>query len=164
MTNSALDWSSTQEALPGVVPTIQWRSRYDGLVAIAQLGDKAIAGISGPWDGKFALTWWDRPLPSRQLELFDSLAEAKLQVEAWNQRMRDGQTTRLREQAASSAPAANGAGRVQSRTAVAPRGLLERLRTYLPARASHANALEQLRRERACFDGGLEGLHFAANE
>lgn len=69
---------------------VEWRARYAGLVSIAELDGKAVAGISGPWDGKYALTWWDRPLPSRQLELYGSMQEARLIVEAWAARMRAG--------------------------------------------------------------------------
>ncbi|MEO7062180.1 MAG: hypothetical protein ABI082_00200 [Dokdonella sp.] len=69
---------------------IHWRTRYDGLVTIAELGGKAVAGISGPWSGQYALTWWDRPLPTRSLELFDSLDAAKREVDGWARRMRTG--------------------------------------------------------------------------
>ena len=49
--------------------SLQWRSRYDGLVSVAYIDGKAVAGISGPWSGKYALTWWERPMPARELEL-----------------------------------------------------------------------------------------------
>lgn len=68
---------------------IEWRQRYDGVLMVAYLDGKAVAGISGPWPvNQFALTWWDRPVPARQLELFDSLAAAQRRVEEWAWRMR----------------------------------------------------------------------------
>ena len=80
-----------EDAEPSASPcTLEWGSRYGGLVTIALLDGKAVAGISGPWSGKFALTWWERPLPARQLELFDTLEDAKHEVEAWATRMHNG--------------------------------------------------------------------------
>lgn len=69
---------------------LHWRSRYDGLLTIAELDGRAVAGISGPWSGQYALTWWDRPLPTRSLDLFDSLEAAKQEIETWAARMRLG--------------------------------------------------------------------------
>lgn len=69
---------------------LEWNTRYNGLVAIARLGGKAVAGISGPWDGKYALTWWERPLPARKLELFDSMDAARQHVEDWAARICHG--------------------------------------------------------------------------
>ena len=68
---------------------IDWRQRYEGVLMVAYLDGKAVAGISGPWPvNQYALTWWDRPMPARQLELFDSLAAAQHRVEEWAGRMR----------------------------------------------------------------------------
>jgi hypothetical protein len=68
---------------------IDWRQRYEGVLMVAYLDGKAVAGISGPWPvNQYALTWWDRPMPARQLELFDSLAAAQARVEEWALRMR----------------------------------------------------------------------------
>jgi hypothetical protein len=68
---------------------IDWRQRYEGVLMVAYLDGKAVAGISGPWPvNQFALTWWDRPVPARQLELFDSLAAAQRRVEEWAWRLR----------------------------------------------------------------------------
>ena len=68
---------------------IEWRQRYEGVLVVAYLDGKAVAGISGPWPvNQFALTWWDRPVPARQLELFGSLAEAQKRVEEWAWRLR----------------------------------------------------------------------------
>ena len=70
--------------------SLQWRSRYDGLVSVAYIDGKAVAGISGPWSGKYALTWWERPMPARELELHDSLGAAQREVEEWALRMHSG--------------------------------------------------------------------------
>jgi hypothetical protein len=68
---------------------IDWRQRYDGVLVVAYLDGKAVAGISGPWPvSQYALTWWDRPVPARQLELFDSMEAAQKRVEEWAWRMR----------------------------------------------------------------------------
>src|SRR5476651_421671 len=60
---------------------IVWQSRYEGCVAVAYVNGRAIAGISGPWSDKYALTCWERPTPVGRLELFDSLDAAKQAVE-----------------------------------------------------------------------------------
>ena len=80
------------DAVPAefVGEAIEWNTRYNGLVAIARLGGKAVAGISGPWDGKYALTWWERPLPERKLELFDTMDAARQHVEDWANRICNG--------------------------------------------------------------------------
>jgi hypothetical protein len=68
---------------------IDWRQRYEGVLMVAYLDGKAVAGISGPWPvNQYALTWWDRPMPARQLELFGSLAAAQKRVEEWALRLR----------------------------------------------------------------------------
>jgi len=68
---------------------IDWRQRYEGVLVVAYLDGKAVAGISGPWPvNQYALTWWDRPVPARQLELFDSLEAAQRRVEEWAWRLR----------------------------------------------------------------------------
>jgi hypothetical protein len=164
--------ASSEPAFSGAAyHSIEWRSRYDGLVSIAHAEGKAIAGISGPWSGKFALTWWDRPLPARQLELFNSMDEAKREVELWAQRMRTG---------GYSAPASLDA---RARLRVVPdrapeplqandiqASLFDRVLTLLPhfarakTRASSGDTIERLRRMQTCRDTDLSGLHFAADE
>src|SRR4051794_8182504 len=38
---------------------IDWRQRYEGVLMVAYLDGKAVAGISGPWPvNQYALTWW----------------------------------------------------------------------------------------------------------
>jgi len=60
--------------------SIIWQERYEGIAVVAYLGGKAIAGISGPWSGHYALTWWI-PNPDAQLEIFPTLDAAKQAVE-----------------------------------------------------------------------------------
>jgi hypothetical protein len=60
---------------------VVWESRYEGCAAVAHVNGEAIAGISGPWSDKYALTWWGSSMPQRPLELFDSLEAAKREVE-----------------------------------------------------------------------------------
>ena len=40
----------------------------------------AIAGISGPWSDQYVLIWWQPSQPIREVEVFDSLADAKQAV------------------------------------------------------------------------------------
>jgi len=140
---------------------LEWRTRYDGIVAVAHIGDKAVAGISGPWSGKFALTWWERPLPARQLELFDTLEDAKHEVEAWAMRMHNGLP------AAASVPAIKTI--VESAPVPAAKsGLIDHVRSFLPEfgrkrGGSHSNGA-RLRQQHALDDTDLGDLHFAAND
>ncbi|MEO6690159.1 MAG: hypothetical protein ABIS07_02345 [Dokdonella sp.] len=156
----------------GAHHSIEWRTRYDGLVSIAQVEGKAVAGISGPWSGKFALTWWDRPLPARQLELYDSMDEAKREVELWAERMRTGSY---------SAPASLDA---RARLRVVPdnapepmqttemhASLFDRVLTLLPhftrtkpRTSSSGDTIERLRRMQTCRETDVSGMHFAADK
>jgi len=137
---------------------LQWRTRYDGLVTVAYIGSKAVAGISGPWSGKYALTWWERPMPARELELHDSLGSAQREVEEWALRTGDDYILPLPAQAAHAAPRTAGAH--------GPRksGLFDRLRALLPLQPSTSEKIERLRRERVQDDADLGDLRFAANE
>lgn len=136
---------------------LEWRTRYDGIVAVAHIGDKAVAGISGPWSGKYALTWWERPLPARQLELFDTLDDAKREVEEWATRMRSGLPVTvppLKTTIAAPAPAP-----------VAKSSLIDHVRSFLPefGRKRPQVDVERLRQQHA-HDADLGDLHFAAND
>jgi hypothetical protein len=137
---------------------VEWRTRYDGIVAVAHINDRAVAGISGPWSGKFALTWWERPLPARQLELFDSLEDAKREVETWALRMRSGYPSGLPGTTA------------QADARVAKAGLIDQMRALLPdfsrkrTRPSPRENIERMRHEHACNDADPGDLHFAAYE
>lgn len=154
-------------AITSPSPALVWRSRYDGLVSVAQIGDKAVAGISGPWSGKFALTWWERPLPQRQLELFDSMAEAKREVEHWARRMHVG--------GYSAAPAQRvpHLRMVQTTPAMAAEvhtGLLDRMFALLPRfgraklQRTSKETIEQLRRMHMRCVTDIGDLHFSADE
>jgi len=134
--------------------TLEWRARYDGLVSVALLGGKAVAGISGPWSGKFALTWWDRPLPARRLELFDSAGDARAAVERWAERIGRGIAVPARVDAAPPRPRP-GAGLLGRVRAL----LAERARAAAPRRAP-ADRL----RCRCAGEPDLSGLHFAAHD
>ncbi|MCK9537662.1 hypothetical protein [Dokdonella sp.] len=130
---------------------LTWEDRYEGVFAVACIGSRRVAGISGPWSGKYALTWWDRPMPARQLELFDSLDEARAHVEAWALRMEVG---------LSSAPPARRSRRRP------PPGLLTRIITLLGTpiwpRPANDAVLDHLRRLQTDDDTALANLHFGA--
>jgi len=141
---------------------LEWRTRYDGIVAVAHIGDKAVAGISGPWSGKFALTWWERPLPARQLELFDTLDEAKREVEEWATRMCSGLP-------ASAAPlktfVLHAPEPAPAPVTLAKSGLIDHVRSLLPefGRKRPQVNVERLRQQHT-HDADLGDLHFAAND
>jgi hypothetical protein len=59
---------------------IVWQPHYEGFATVAYQSGKAIAGISGPWSSQYVLIWWEHAQPIRQVELFDSLEEAKQAV------------------------------------------------------------------------------------
>ncbi len=136
---------------------LRWQSRYNGLSVVALLDGKAIAGISGPWSDKFALTWWDRPQAQRRLELFDSMQEAQSAVENWARRMGAGfpalSMPRL--------PA-----RPQAVAAQGTRSLLDHLRRLVPlsppANTAPRRTTVRSRESRAYADLDLDGLHFVA--
>lgn len=138
--------------------SLQWRSRYDGLVAIAYIDGKAVAGISGPWSGKYALTWWERPMPARELELHDSLGAAQREVEEWALRMHSEGYVLPLPTTATPAPIS-----FAPKAARKP-GLIDRLFALLPMQPSASEKIERLRHARAGNDPDLGGLHFAANE
>jgi hypothetical protein len=159
--------------------SLEWRARYEGLVSVAYVAGKAVAGISGPWSGKFALTWWERPLPARQLELFDSMGDAQREVEHWAMRMRVGgyshgpHTSNLSATRQSTcAPPQSGTLQVAA-TRDGPKpstSLFDRMRTLLPkfsrarSEAASSETIERLRRNQVCRDTDTGNLHFAADE
>lgn len=140
--------------------SVEWRSRYDGLVVIAHLDGKAAAGISGPWSGKYALTWWERPLPQRQLELFDSLEDAKREVESWALRMRNGYPSAL-----AGAPA-NASDLLPMLVPVEKSGLLGQIRSLLPefGRTRARSMGDREHDPLGADEVDLDGLHFAAEK
>ncbi|HEV7490716.1 MAG TPA: hypothetical protein VGO25_07915 [Rhodanobacteraceae bacterium] len=140
---------------------IDWRQRYEGVLMVAYLDGKAVAGISGPWPvNQYALTWWDRPMPARQLELFDSLAAAQRRVEEWALRMRTiGVIDR---------PPANDPILPEATVSIAPMqrpswfGKLREAITPAPRRVAR-ESLEALRHQPLREDD-LRDVHFAAVE
>ena len=138
---------------------LEWRTRNGGVLAVAHVDGKPVAGVSGPWSGKYALTWWERPLPQRQLELFDTLDDAKCEVERWAMRMRTGYPSAQPCNDAHAAPAP-----VQTMG-----GLLDQVRGLIPrlGRDNAAASHERVERMRQLHDapiGDLDDLHFAAYE
>lgn len=156
----------TLDAVPSefIGQAIEWHTRYNGLVAIARLGDKAVAGISGPWDGKYALTWWERPLPARKLELFDTMDAARLRVEDWAMRICNGY-------ACAEPSSTVAAGVIGEMPALAARasanhadGLLGQVLELFGGRRDRgSDAIERLRARRAHEELDLSDLHFGAN-
>ena len=144
---------------------IEWRQRYDGVLMVAYLDGKAVAGISGPWPvNQYALTWWDRPVPARQLELFDSLAAAQRRVEEWAWRMRTiGVIDR---------PPANDPLLPEANVSIVPRkqpSLFDKLRDALggtpsPRRRPDSRERVEAIRYAPLNDDDLRDIHFAAIE
>ena len=147
---------------------------------VAYLDGKAVAGVSGPWPvNQYALTWWDRPMPARQLELFDSLASAQQRVEEWAWRMRTiGVIDRppandpiLPEAMVSIVPTANDPVLPEATVSIAPPALpvtswLGKLRSALTGQSSAPRArgkFESLRQP-PLRDEDLRDIHFAAYE
>jgi hypothetical protein len=60
--------------------SVVWQPHYEGFASVAYQNGRAIAGISGPWSGQYMLIWWEHARPIRQVELFESLDEAKQAV------------------------------------------------------------------------------------
>lgn len=154
--------SAANADCPVISDDLEWQSRYDGRVMIAQIGGKAVAGISGPWSGQFALTWWDRPLPSRQLELYPSMEAAQQEVAAWAERMRTGGFSL--NPVPAPAPL-----HVVSAAAPSTRGssFIERVHARL-ARFAHSggassDTIDHLRRQRSA-EPDISDLHFGAIE
>ncbi|HET7063680.1 MAG TPA: hypothetical protein VFI49_05345 [Rudaea sp.] len=59
---------------------VVWQPHYEGFASVAYQSGRAVAGISGPWSGQYVLIWWEQARPIRQVELFESLEEAKQAV------------------------------------------------------------------------------------
>jgi hypothetical protein len=145
---------------------IDWRQRYEGVLMVAYLDGKAVAGISGPWPvNQYALTWWDRPVPARQLELFDSFAAAQRRVEEWAGRLRTiGVIDRrpandpvLPEATVSIVPPARSSLLGRLRDAIGVNAVREAPRTVAREKL-HALRHPPLREE------DLRDIHFAASE
>lgn len=143
--------TSTTDACPDAAAwPVEWQTR-SAVVAVAQVDGKSVAGISGPWSDKYALTWWERPLPQRQLELFDSLDDAKREVERW--------ALRLRERGAKAEPSVAATQPCAEAPALPPApGLFDRLLDAADCDRSSSAA------RRAAREIDFSGLHFSAND
>jgi hypothetical protein len=60
--------------------TIVWQAHTEGFATIAYRDGRAIAGISGPWSQQYVLIWWQPTRPISEVQVFDSLDEAKRAV------------------------------------------------------------------------------------
>ena len=152
------------EAIGSTEGQIEWRQRYDGVLMVAYLDGKAVAGVSGPWPvNQFALTWWDRPMPARQLELFDSLAAAQRRVEEWAFRMR---TIGVVDRSPANDPILP-----EATVSIVPERpaptLFDKLRDAIvstPRRQGDVSHRMQAMRHEPLNDDALRELHFAAFE
>lgn len=135
-----------------------WRRRYEGIAMVAWLDGRAVAGISGPWDGKFALTWWARPLPARVLELHDTRSAAMAAVEDWAGRLQE--RAPLTEAAPASPAPAVVPVEIPARRVLATRtGWLTRTAQRLGL------AARPVRERRPCgAEIPLDNLHFSARD
>jgi hypothetical protein len=124
---------------------IEWRSRYGGFLAIAYFEGKAVAGISGPWSGQYALTWWAAGAqPSPRLDLYDSAEAARRDVEAWARRAGEAGTSLMA-------------------------GLMAPLRRFVPTGTNVVRPSRWFRRasDTVVVDGedvDLSGMHFSAED
>lgn len=63
-------------------PTIlTWEDRYRGVQSVAydDIG-RAVAGVSGPWDGRFVITWWLSKMNTASIEVLESREQAMAAV------------------------------------------------------------------------------------
>jgi hypothetical protein len=130
---------------------VTWQSRYEGCVAVAYVNGRAIAGISGPWSDKYALTCWHRPTPAGRLELFDSLDAAKHEVERRAEQAGPSRFIMLLDT-------------LRHNSALLARTLLPHWGRYRLQHSSPHDVVVQLRQYRQWQDTDLSGMHFHAFE
>ena len=133
--------------------TIVWQPHYEGFTTTAYQSGKAIAGISGPWSDQYVLIWWENAQPIRQVELFDSLEEAKQAVAERLAAQQGAPVTELLATFRSSA------------MPVSKQGWLVRMRQWLlPGYGSSRSTLSVVdhRRRRAVEETDLRGLNLRA--
>jgi len=133
---------------------IVWQPHYEGFTTVAYQHGRAIAGISGPWSNQYVLIWWEQSQAIRQLEVYDSIEEAKIAV-ARHKGFEPG--SRLNEVLAA-----------LRREAVAPIRLswLSRLQDWLlpfSRRAHGRRVLDQALRRYPDEETDLRGLNFRAS-
>jgi len=134
--------------------SIVWQPHYEGFTTTAYQSGKAIAGISGPWSNQYVLIWWEHAQPIRQVELFDSLDEAK---QAVAERLAAQQGTRVNELLAT----------FRSAPTMEPRqGWFKRVRQWLlPGVGNNRNPAVSVvdhRRRRPVEETDLRGLNLRA--
>jgi len=131
--------------------SIVWQPHYEGFTTTAYQSGKAIAGISGPWSNQYVLIWWEHAQPIRQVELFDSLDEAK---QAVAERLAAEQGTRVNELLATFRTGASADTR---------QGWLARVREWLlPAQRTESVSVVDHRRRRPVEETDLRGLNLRA--
>jgi hypothetical protein len=133
---------------------IVWRPHTEGFATIAYRDGRAIAGISGPWSNQYVLIWWQPAQPIHEVQVFDSLDEARRAVDqatAPRPSHLDTLLATLRREREPAKPS-----------------WLKRLGAVLlgsGARARRSGTPLQIHRTRACWRGeetDLRGLNFRA--
>lgn len=66
-----------------IVPSLVWCSTSAGVMLVARLNGRDVAGISGPWGGRYVLTWWGGISSNHPFEIFDSREDARAAVESF---------------------------------------------------------------------------------
>jgi hypothetical protein len=77
LAHPSFDHYPTREPQRRTRGAVVWQAHTEGFATTAYCDGQAIAGISGPWSNQYVLIWRQPSLPTRKLEVFDSLAEAK---------------------------------------------------------------------------------------
>jgi hypothetical protein len=80
LTHPSFDHNAPREPRRRSRGAIVWQAHTEGFATTAYRDGHAIAGISGPWSNQYVLIWWQPSQPIREVEVFDSLEEAKQAV------------------------------------------------------------------------------------
>jgi len=148
---SSIDSGTPREPRRRARGGIVWQPHYEGFTSVAYRDGRAIAGISGPWSDQYVLIWWEHEQPISQVEVFDSLDDAKFAVA---QHGSSAVKTRLDELL----------GALRREALVRPAASwLARIRSWLMRPAKHAAAPRvQMTRRRDAEETDLRGLNFRA--
>jgi hypothetical protein len=147
---SSIDSATPREPRRRPRGGIVWQPHYEGFTSVAYRDGRAIAGISGPWSDQYVLIWWEHEQPISQVEVFDSLDEAKLAVA---QSGANAVTNRLDELLSV----------LRREPVVRPAvSWLARLRSWLTRPAKRAAAPVHKARRRHAEETDLRGLNFRA--
>ena len=148
------------QRIPHVAPVrkpsrIVWQQRYEGIALVAYQGGKAVACVSGPWSGKYVLTWWE-PMPGGQLEIFDTVDQACEAVERRINVLACGRPAEVHAVDMSHPAEEPSASWFEML-----------LRAFLPSRrrkhAVDVGSLQQLRQRYFAQETDLSGLNFSAS-